>query len=243
MRDHLIDIIQHTTTLGYIDLIKIIGTTKETLIKTVSEDRTIIMNAKFKSPHAEFIGTFGMPNLGKLKTILGFDEYDETAKITVTTQSKDGKNVPVAIHFENSTGDFVNDYRLMSQLIVEEKIKDVIFNSPKWDVDFEPKVVNIQRMKKQAQANSEETTFRVKTENQALKMFFGDVSTHSGNFVFESPVSGNLSRGLSWPVKQFLGIMDLSGDKHVYITDQGAMRITVDSGLVDYEYLLPAQSK
>jgi hypothetical protein len=37
--------------------------------------------------------------------------------------------------------------------------------------------------------------------------------------------------------------MDLAGDKHVYISDQGAMRITVDSGIAQYEYLLPAQSK
>jgi len=40
-----------------------------------------------------------------------------------------------------------------------------------------------------------------------------------------------------------LAIMDLQGDKRVYISDAGAMKITVDSGLADYEYLLPAQSR
>lgn len=243
MRDYLIDLIQHTTALGYIDMVKVIGTSTETTIKTVSVDRTIIMNAKFKVASPDFVGIFGMPNLPKLKTILGFDEYDDTAKITMTKQQRDGVDVPVSIHFENLAGDFVNDYRLMSQMIVEEKIKDVFFHGAKWDLDFEPKVASIQRMKKQAQANSEEENFKVKTDGNNLKIFFGDVSTHSGNFVFESPVSGALNRGLGWPVKQFLAIMDLSGDKRVYISDQGAMRITVDSGLADYEYLLPAQSK
>lgn len=241
MRDHLTDIIQHTCSLGFIDLIKIVGTDKETIIAAIAEDRTVIINGKFKTPHAEFIGTFGMPNLPKLKTILGFSEYDETAVINMTRQTKDGVDVPVAVHFETPNKDFVNDYRLMSQSIVEEKIKPVRFAGASWNVDFEPKIVNIQRMKKQSQANAEEVNFIVKTDNGDLKVYFGNVSSHSGNFVFESGVSGTLAHGWSWPVKQFLSIMDLSGDKHVYISDQGAMRITVDSGLADYEYLLPAQ--
>lgn len=241
MRDYLNDIISHTSSLGTIDLIKIVGTQTSTAIKAVAEDRTVVMNAVFKTPNSEFEGIFGMPNLSKLKTILGFDEYDDSATIVMTRQQRDQQNVPVAIHFENKTGDFVNDYRLMSQMLVEEKIKDIIFSGATWHVDFEPKVTSVIRMKKQAQANSEETTFTVKTEKSNLKIFFGNPSSHSGNFVFESPVSGILQKGWNWPVKQFLSIVDLVGDKHVYISDQGAMRITVDSGLILYEYLLPAQ--
>jgi hypothetical protein len=242
MRDYLNDIIQHTCNLGVIELIKIVGTNKDTAIRAVSEDRTIIMNAKFKAVNSDFEGVFGMPNLPKLKTILGFDEYDDKATIVMTKQNRDGTDVPVAIHFETAAGDFVNDYRLMGQTLVEEKVKDVKFNGASWNVDFEPKVTSIQRMKKQSQANSEEQNFAVKTENNNLKVYFGNVSSHSGNFVFESSVSGKLSKGWCWPVKQFLSIVDLPGDKHVYISDQGAMRITVDSGLIDYEYLLPAQN-
>jgi hypothetical protein len=184
-----------------------------------------------------------MPNLGKLKTILGFDEYDDTATINVTRTNRDGVDIPVAIHFETQNKDFVNDYRLMSQAIVEEKVKAVKFAGATWNVDFVPQVANIQRLKKQASANSEETAFTTKTENGDLKIFFGDVSTHSGNFVFQNGVAGVLARQWAWPVKQFLSIMDTLGDKHVYISDQGAMKITVDSGIAAYEYLLPAQSK
>jgi hypothetical protein len=46
-----------------------------------------------------------------------------------------------------------------------------------------------------------------------------------------------------WPVKQFISIMDLPGDKVVKFSDQGVAQITVDSGIADYTYLLPAQSK
>ena len=68
-------------------------------------------------------------------------------------------------------------------------------------------------------------------------------STHSGNFVFHPGVSGNLNRAWQWPVKVFLSIMDLPGEKTVRISDQGAAEITVDSGLATYRYLLPAQAK
>jgi hypothetical protein len=37
--------------------------------------------------------------------------------------------------------------------------------------------------------------------------------------------------------------MDLTGDKVVKISDDGAAMITVDSGLATYNYILPAQSK
>lgn len=242
MRDYLNDLIQHSCNLGVIDLIKIIGSDKSTLAKAVSEDRTIIMNAEFKIANSNFAGTFGMPNLSKLKTILSFDEYDEKAVIAMTHQNRDGVDVPVSIHFETQNGDFINDYRLMSQTLVEEKVKDVKFNGANWNVDFEPKVTSIIRMKKQSQANNDELNFNVKTDGKNLKIYFGSVSSHSGNFVFESNISGSLQKGWAWPVRQFLSIMELPGDKHCYISDQGAMRITVDSGLIDYEYLLPAQN-
>lgn len=243
MKDHLQDIIAHTHNLGVIDLIKVVGTPQETTVSAIAEDRTVIITGKFANPHAEFIGTFGMPNLSKLKTILSFDEYDKDATINVTRTDRDGVSVPTAIHFETKTGDFVNDYRLMSQTIVEEKVKQVKFAGATWNIEFEPKVVNIQRLKKQASANSEETTFVTKTDGTDLKIYFGDVATHSGNFVFESGVQGQLQHQWAWPVRQFLSIMDLVGDKRVYISDQGAMRITVDSGVAKYEYLLPAQQR
>lgn len=243
MKSHLQDIISHTLNLGVIDLIKVVGTPQETVISAIAEDRSVIITGKFKNPHAEFIGTFGMPNLPKLKTILGFEEYDENATIAMTKTDREGVQVPVAIHFETQTGDFVNDYRLMAQSIIEEKVKPVKFAGAAWNVEFEPKVANIQRMKKQSTANSEETTFVTKTDGGDLKVYFGDAATHSGNFVFESGVQGQLQRQWAWPVRQFLSIMDLMGDKRVYIADQGAMRITVDSGIAEYEYLLPAQQR
>jgi len=131
----------------------------------------------------------------------------------------------------------------MSKALIEEKVRNVTFKGAAWDIEFEPTIAGILRLKKQAQANSEELNFTTKTDNGDLKIFFGDPSTHSGNFVFQPGVTGTLSRTWQWPVKVFLSIMDLPGDKTVRISDQGAAQITVDSGYTVYEYLLPAQAK
>ena len=243
MKDILQDVIAHTFGLGCIELIKVTGTTTDTQINAVAEDKTVIVSGAFNNPVADFEGIFGMPNLGKLKTILGFDDYDASSNITVKRVNNNGVDIPASIHFETKTGDFVNDYRLMSKSIIEEKVKNVTFKGAAWNVEFEPTIAGIMRLKKQAQANSEEQNFTTKVENGDLKIFFGDPSTHSGNFVFQPHVTGTLTRTWMWPVKQFLSIMDLVGDKTVRISDAGAAEITVDSGTAVYRYLLPAQAK
>ena len=240
MKDNLQDLIQYTHGLGVVELIKVVGTDKQTSIFAIAEDKSVVVEGTFKNPLADFIGTFGMPNLGKLKTILGFDDYDENAKINV---AKNKDDVPSVIHFETKSGDFVNDYRLMAKAVVEEKVKNVTFKGATWNVEFEPTVAGIMRLKKQAQANSEENNFTAKTDKNDLKIYFGDPSTHSGNFVFHTDVNGTLNKAWQWPVKVFMSIMDLPGNKTVRISDQGATEVTVDSGLAVYRYLLPAQAK
>jgi hypothetical protein len=184
-----------------------------------------------------------MPNLSKLKTILGFDDYGEDSSINLTRENKDGEDVPASIHFETAALDFINDYRLMARKAVEDRVPAVTFKGANWNVEFEPTVAGIMRLKKQASANSEETNFKTKTENGDLKIYFGDPSTHSGNFVFHSGVTGAITRPWQWPVKVFLAIMDLPGDKVVRIADEGVVEITVDSGLATWQYMLPALSK
>ena len=245
MQDYLKDIVQHTNGLGNIDLIKITGTSDATLINSVSEDRSVILEAKFKNPHAGFIGTFGMPNLGKLKTILGIEEYRENAKITINTQTNSaGEKVACGIHFENKLGDFKNDYRFMDANVINDKLKTVKFKGVKWGVDFEPTVAGIQRLRFQASANSEETTFTAKTDNGNLVFFFGDPTSHAGNFVFQPGVSGSFTKTQwHWPVNVVMNILALPGDKTFKMSDEGASKITVDSGLIEYDYIIPAQTK
>jgi hypothetical protein len=241
MKDHLLDLVEHTHKLGVIDLVKITGDDKSTEIFGIAEDRSVIVEGQYTNPVPEFIGLFGMPNLAKLNILLNLNEYKEGANLGVT-QRADGKG-PDGINFTNATGDFKNNYRFMASEHVTEKAKGVKFKGVNWHVEFEPSIAAIQRLKMQASANAEELNFQAKTENGDLKFVFGDHSTHSGNFVFQSGVQGTLKRAWSWPIKTIISILDLTGDKVMKISDDGAAQITVDSGLATYTYIIPAQSK
>jgi len=239
MKDQLVDLVKHTHSLGNINIVKLKGSTADCEFEGLSDDRTVIFNGKFKTPVAEFKGTFGLPSVAKLSVLLNIPEYQEGADITVT--EKDG--VPTGLNFKNKTGDFKNDYRFMTESLINDKLKTVKFHGVSWNVEFEPSVASILRLKYQSQAHSEENYFVAKTEGSELKFFFGDHSSHAGSFVFQSDVTGTLSKGWKWPVATFIAIMGLDGDKTIKFGDEGVAIITVDSGLAEYNYLLPAMTK
>ncbi len=243
MKDILQDLVAHTHSLGFIPLVKISSSNQSTEIEAMAEDRSVIINAKTKTPVSELEGVFGMPNLNKLDIHLKCPEYKEKAKISVVVANRNGEDIPTGLHFENEAGDFENDYRFMSTEIINEKLKSVKFKGAKWDIEFQPSVAAIQKLKFQANANSEESVFQVSTDGDNLVFSFGDASTHAGEFIFHAGVTGKLKQTWSWPVIQVMSILNLPGDITMKIADVGAMMITVDSGIASYDYILPAQSK
>ena len=131
----------------------------------------------------------------------------------------------------------------MNKAIIEEKLKTVKFKGASWAVTFKPSMASIARMKLMSAAHSEEPVFNVKATEGNLVFSFGDASTHAGEFVFQHGIEGTLQHTWSWPVAQVQAVLNLDGDATMSISDQGAMKITVDSGMVKYDYILPAQSK
>jgi hypothetical protein len=243
IKDILTDIVAHTHSLGFLPLVKITGAKDSTTIESMADDRSVIVTATAHKPVSEFTGTFGMPNLDKLNLHLKNPEYKENAKIEVSTADRNGDTVPVGLHFENQAGDFQNDYRFMNAEIINEKLKSVKFKGASWEVEFEPSLAAIARLKLQAAAHTEETVFQVRTEDDNLVIFFGDASTHAGSFVFQHNIGSKLKHTWAWPVSQVQSILNLDGKINVKIADAGAMQITVDSGVAEYNYILPAQSK
>ena len=61
--------------------------------------------------------------------------------------------------------------------------------------------------------------------------------------VFQAGVTGSTNNTWMWPVKEFIGIMDMVGDKKIRVSDAGVAEVTVDSGIASYRYLLPANVK
>ena len=244
MQDLLKDIVVHTHNLGFLNIVKISGTEDKTAIDSMADDRSVIMQAETANPHPDMIGVFGMPQLNKLKYLLDCPEYKESADIKVVKADRNGEELPVGLHFENSAKDFKNDYRFMNTEIINEKLKTVKFRGVNWHVEVQPSVQAIQRFNFQAGANSEHTTFLAKTEGTNLKFIFGDQATHGGEFIFATDIKGSLNKAWTWPVASVLAILKIADANNatVSFSNDGAMQITLDSGIAIYKYIIPAQA-
>lgn len=241
MRDILLDLTSHVYDLGFLDALKVTGTDQSTTVDAVSEDRNVVLKAKFHTPVADFVdGLFGMPNLGRLKSILNLAEYKENAIITI---SKDANNYFDGLVFGNAAGDFKNVYRFMTANIVEKQMPTANFRGANYSIEFAPSVASIQRLKMQASVHSDNDLFLVKTENNSIKMSFGNYSSHAGDFVFQPNVSAVLKHTWAWSVKNMIPILELAGNKTIKISDTGVAEVVVDSGMAEYQFILPALSK
>lgn len=246
MKDYLLDLIQHSTCTGTFDLVKV-DSTKDNVSITAYEAKVeprIIMFGTYNAPFFGFDYTFGMPNLNKLKIILGFDEYGENSKSDINYQKDDeGNDIPSGINFISSTNDFVNKYRFMAKSAITEKYGKPNFSGTNFAAEFEPSLAGVLRLKKQFQVLSEFDNFTIKLQNNDLVIDIGDPSTQFASFTFQSGVNGTLKRPWLYPVKLFLSILDLPGDKKIRLSDDGICEIVVNSGLATWQYYIPAHAK
>ena len=90
MKDILQDIVAHTHSLGFLNLVKVTGDDQSTTIESMAEDRSVILSATTKNPVSEFKETFGMPNLDKLALHLKNPEYQKNAKLSVEKADRNG---------------------------------------------------------------------------------------------------------------------------------------------------------
>ena len=248
MKDILLDLVDHTAGLGFIENVKVTGTTEETVFEAMDLDRTVILNAKSHKPVPEFIGEFGMGNLGFLNGIVNLDSYKvDEATINVNNRERNGEQVLESLTFEDQYGN-TDQYRFMSKEVVDQQLKTVKFRGVNWNVSFEPTKQSVQELAQIANIYVNiEPTFSVRTENGNVIIGVGtdDGSGHVGKRIFARNVTGELKQHWSWPSHQVLAILKLgmSGACIMNISDQGALQIAIDSGLITYDYILPAMNK
>lgn len=243
MKDFLQDLVAHTHTLGVLPNIRVNASTDQATIDAVSEDRHVILKAKTHSKIDGLSGVFGMNNLHKIDLHLKCPEYKENANITLILENRGNDLVPSGIHFKNENGDYQNDFRFMNKSLLDLSMKSVDFSCPSWDIEFQPSQASIQRFKFQVSAHTEEVLFHVNTQDDNLIFSFGDVNTHAGSFIFQAGVSGRIKGNWLWPKSTVLAVLNLDGDKTMKISDNGALQINVDSGIIEYNYIFKAHVK
>ena len=60
MKDYPKDIVQHTHGLGFIESAKVVNENGSTQLEAMDDDRTVIVQAKFKEQVQGLTGTFGL---------------------------------------------------------------------------------------------------------------------------------------------------------------------------------------
>lgn len=241
MRDYLLDIVKHTLPLGAFTQLRFDCHSDTTDISAKDVDDQLVLKAQTHAPIPEFVETFGVPNLSLLNTLLNIPEYDESASIKLVTKKSDDAVIPLNIHFENSAGDFKNDFRLMSKRVIEnlQPLLDMQVTLP---VQFVPSVSSITRLKYQVSAHPDEKNVQFDVSNGEVHATVGDASTHSGSFMFHSGVDSSANYSFVVPSNFVLGALNMDGDKTIHLGELGTM-ITVDSGLARYDYIIPLLSK
>lgn len=237
------DLVAHVNPIGSVSLMRLIQKGDHVQIDGFNDEKTLIIFAKTHKELAGFDDTFGMGDFNKLAYLLKSPEYQDSPKIEIKTENRNGSVIPTEITFENKLGDFKNRYKFVHPEIVNEKLKSITFSEPSWDVVFEPAMTAIARLKLMSGAHSDEAVFQLKTKNDNLMLIFGDANTHGGEFVFHPDVKKNISNNFYWPNNIFTAILNLDGDKKISISNEGLVKISVNSGLINYEYLIPAQQK
>lgn len=243
-RDVIADIVKHTAGLGFIENVKITGSETETLLDAMDADRTVILKAKLHNTQPELIGEIGMGNLGFLSGVVRLGAYSgEDTTINVVTRERNGVTTPDHLVFKNGSGDS-DRYRFMSKEIIDQTLQSVTFKGATWDVTVEPSKAKYSELREVAGIyGSIEPNFTVKTEDGNLIVTVGAADgSYTGKRVFASNVTGTLKEGYAWPLGQVLAILKLgmSGTCVMQISAMGVLQISVDSGIGQYDYLLPA---
>ena len=238
------DIVKHTAALGFINSVKVTGTDEDTRLDAMDSDRTVILQAKLHNSVEEFVGEFGLGNLGFLQGISGLPSYQtEDATVEVVSRERNGNTFPDHLLFKDAEGN-TDQYRFMSKEIVEQTLQTVKFKGVEWDVTFEPTKQKVSELTQVANIyGGIEPNFTVKTEDGNLVVTVGATDgSFTGKRAFANNVDGELNEGYAWPLSQVLSILKLgmSGVCVMQISKRGALQISVDSGIGQYNYILPA---
>lgn len=228
--------------------VRVTSDSTKTLFEAIDDEKRIIMKATPKEPVTEFSGQFGMPSIKVLKgNVDMFETFSKQipagskpATLDVQCNSKDKKDIPTDLEF-NVPNFFHDTYRLQ---LVNIPAQPILKNPPVWEVEVnQPDKNKISVIAaKAANLADVEKNFSVKVDNRALKFYIGDEtsSTSKSNVTLVGDIDTVFNPQLYWRCENFLSIMNLASSGSVVVKFSNMfIQINIDSGLIDYEFLLP----
>ncbi|MNK39754.1 hypothetical protein D3C87_583740 [compost metagenome] len=246
MREKLLDIIKHTSGLGFVESVRVTGSDTSTVFEAMDDERTIIIRAELKQPEPSLKGEFGMRNLGMLQGLLNHAPYKaDGAKIDIKRKENAGVDAPEQFEFTAESGKDTAKFRFMSASLLPAQAQ-LKHNS--WDITVDPTDSKIQEFSNLASIfGGVEQFFSVTTTDGDLQIQIGEAggSNHSTSMTFAEGVSGNIRTTLYWPINQVLTVLKVGkGEKpQIQIMDLGALRINLETDHAKYSMIFPARKK
>lgn len=233
------DIVKHTHSLGFIEMVKIVGSDKEAKIEAIDADKTVVLYGDLYQPIKDIESTVGLSRLAQLK---GFIDLHDKSVVTVLSETRSGVDSPTGIKFDDGEGE-IAEYRFMSETMANEQVKVPPFKGAVWNVTVKPEKKKVDRLSAyQGILGGNEKRFIVSVEKGVLNFAIGSGPADKSNVPFAKDVTGTLKHQWSWPLTQVLSILKLNDteDLTMHFSDMGALKIDVDSGTGKYSYILPA---
>jgi len=242
--DNLKDILKHTR--GFFESVKISNVEGSTLVEAINEKKTVVLSSKLVNTITEIEGCIGFTRMDIINGLLNFPAFTEkTAKIEFVKEEKGGETVMSEINFDSGVGHNAV-YRFMPNKIAERQIQVPPFKGVTWDVIVEPTKKNLSDLSYfYGILGAIESDFAVSAKNGKLDFKIGGLGADRSVVPIATGITGSLSSEWSWPFKDVIDILKLgeTSSSKLYISNQGALKIEINSGLGVYEYILPASSR
>ena len=236
--DSMKDIVKHTGSLGFIEMVKIIGSDKDAKIEAIDADKTVVIFGDMYQPIKDINTTVGLSRLAVLK---GNMDIHSESTVEVVKETKGNVDIPVEIKFDNKAG-LVANYRFMSETMINEQIKVPPFKGATWNLTITPTKKAIGTLSTyMGILGGFEKRFIVSIDKGTLYFSIGNGPVDRVTVPFATGVTGTLKQW-SYPLSQVLSILKLAdaADCKMNFSDMGALKIDIDSGIGKYSYIVPA---
>lgn len=237
--DSLKDIVKHTSSLGFLEMVKLIGDPTTAKVESIDAEKTVVMFGELYQPIKDLDTTVGLSRLAVLK---GFLDLHASSTVTVVKETRSNVDVPTELKFDNLKK-CVSNYRFVSETMINEQIKVPPFKGATWNVSIAPTKGYIANLSSfNGILGSFEKRFTVRVDAKTLIFSIGSGPTDRTDVPFADDVTGTLKSQWSYPLTQVLAILKLADTSTVtmHFSDMGALKIDVDSGIGKYSYILPA---
>jgi len=237
--DNFKDILKHTHGLGF-EMVKVLGSAKETKIESMI-DTNVIMYGSLHTNIEGIAETIGLTRLNLLKGYIDNPGYSDATIQIITQKNKEDVEYAVGLKFEGSTGTN-SEYRFMSQKMIDDNLRVPPFRGANWNLIITPDFSKLSELYHLSGIHgSYEKSFTVSVNKGSLYFNIGGGVADNSKIVVAENVTGNLA-SRQYPLNHVLGVLKIGQSSKSCVmsfSDQGAVKIDIDSGLGKYQYVIP----